>query len=168
MKFVFPLLFALAPMVLQAEIRLTGVSYLDGRNPRFTLNDSETHEWRHWAPLGTSISGYTLAEYDAESGVLLLKKEGEELKVRLVTPVILAAEPKAGPPPDYAKMSDEELLAHGRRRTQPGDTFSVIARALGLTTRDMVRFNPDVDPSRLRVGQILMIRAEEGQEGAAK
>jgi LysM repeat protein len=57
-------------------------------------------------------------------------------------------------------MTDEELLGRGLRKTKPGDTFSKVARNSGVTVTDIMALNPEVDPARLWVGQILRIREE--------
>lgn len=44
-----------------------------------------------------------------------------------------------------------------RYSVQPGDTLWRIARNRGISIREILRYNPNVDPDRLRVGQILCL-----------
>ena len=39
-----------------------------------------------------------------------------------------------------------------------GDSFYLIAHRLGLPLRDLLDANPDVNPARLKVGDVLRIR----------
>jgi LysM repeat protein len=57
-------------------------------------------------------------------------------------------------------MSDEELLSRGLRRIKAGDTLGMIARQMDLKPADIITLNPGLDPTRLRIGQILRIRAD--------
>ena len=52
---------------------------------------------------------------------------------------------------------------------QPGDTFWGIARRLGnVTVHDLIRWNPNVDPANLKVGQVIYLKQPTQGKKAAK
>ena len=84
------------------------------------------------------------------------------------TPRIAATAPPAGSeqPKPTAPLSDStvtstaEVVAASRERsyrTEQGDTLSAIASAFGMSAEELAEANNITDPTRLRVGQILLI-----------
>ena len=56
-----------------------------------------------------------------------------------------------------AEVGQTRRARNGRYQVQPGDTLYAIARAMGVSPRQLARHNNLTDPSRLRVGMILDI-----------
>ena len=52
---------------------------------------------------------------------------------------------------DVARLRGEYVIS-------PGDTFSKMSRKFSISTEELRRLNPDLDPSYLRVGQVLKLR----------
>lgn len=159
------------PGLLRAEIRLTGVSEIDDKGPLFTLEDTSTGDRSGWLPIGGTFGSYSLFSYHAETGTLSLVQGERVLAVVLAAAVIQDAGPVQLPDQPaqsdghaveqpLESLSDEQLLARGLRRTQAGDTLARIARERETTVQQLRELNPEVDPRRLRVGQILRFRPE--------
>lgn len=155
------LLFLCSLTILHAEIQLTGIADPDGKGLRFTLLDTESTQRASWIPIGGRFGEYTLVEFNPQAVTLILKSPTTTLSLKLVEGAIQESKKAAEPSPNFASMTDEELQDHGRVRIKPGDTFTVIARAAGIPVRELMDLNPDIQPQRLRVGQILRFRAEE-------
>lgn len=155
---------------LYAEIRITGLTDLDGKGPRFTLEDSANGETASFLALGSEFSGYTLDSYDAKAGTLTLRKGAETLVVGVADTHIKEMPPPSADTPEAphgpedaappVPPTDDELAARGLRRTRPGDTLSRIASQSGTTVTAILELNPGLDPRKLRVGQIIRVRKE--------
>lgn len=160
---------ALIATPLFAEIRLTGVSVVDEKGPRFVLEDTITKAKGVWIPLGSTFGKYLLAEYDQSDRVLLLKSPDDILRVKLIEATIKNEESKepvkTGAPKEtqeeLASLSDEELLARGYIRLKRGTTYRDIALSAGLSVEELIAMNPDVDYRRLRVGQVVRVASVE-------
>jgi|DewCreStandDraft_5_1066085.scaffolds.fasta_scaffold01018_22 LysM repeat protein len=76
--------------------------------------------------------------------------------------------PAASPAPSGPTGPTSQPAGSGGTYTvQPGDTFWGITRRLGISFDDLAAANPDIDPSRLRPGQVLNLPggAPAGQSG---
>ncbi len=76
------------------------------------------------------------------------------LPSRTATPTITPT-PSATPTPT-STPTPVPPLAH---QVQRGETLSGIASTYGLTIDDILALNPDIDPNRLQVGQVILIPA---------
>ncbi len=56
-----------------------------------------------------------------------------------------------------ATLPQEVLRAHGMHRLESGDTLGRVARQYGVSVGDLARWNSIKDPSRLKVGDLLVV-----------
>ncbi|MBE5769515.1 MAG: LysM peptidoglycan-binding domain-containing protein [Clostridiales bacterium] len=61
---------------------------------------------------------------------------------------------------DCAKSPQEKICAY-EYTVRRGDSFYLIAHRLGVPLRDLLNANPDMNPARLMVGDVLCIPMEE-------
>ncbi len=67
-----------------------------------------------------------------------------------------AAENKSGDNPADAQASSDEKT----HKIQSGDTFQKLAKKYSVPVEDIIKANPDANPSRLKIGQLIKIPAK--------
>ncbi len=116
----------------------------------------------------------------AEGQVVRVPAQAIEVAVETVTPTELAPAAdvapaaQAAPPVETATVlaaaQPEESKTAGMAAyaVTPGDSIWTVAKRLGVSPRDLVRANADIDPDRLSLGQILRIPAGRAPEPAVQ
>lgn len=61
------------------------------------------------------------------------------------------------PPPAKSSTTPDPSLSRREYQIQAGDTFSRIAREKGVTVKALTEANPNLDPTKLKIGQIIFI-----------
>ena len=147
-----------------AEIQLSGVISMNGAD-KFLLADTEKTAPARWLAIGDQLNGFTIISYNAAAESLILqKKPGLPIKVKLQTGKITAV--AASEPVDMDKLTPVELASMGMVRVEAGDTLGKIARAHQVSVGTLAMLNTIADPTKLRVGQILIF-SDENKPGQA-
>jgi len=81
-----------------------------GKNLRFALTNKASGATQ-WVPVGGSVAGYTISEYDAKADVLVLTKDGQQLRLALKQRKAANAGPKISPEVERAILNNLRQLA---------------------------------------------------------
>lgn len=81
-------------------------------------------------------------------------------------PVGVVVEPTLPPPLPPVDLPPPVLANQGEHVVVKGDYFSTIAKKYGVTTRAIQEANPGVDPTRLKIGQKIVIPAKTASASA--
>lgn len=128
---------------LHADIEFVGVT-IENSETKIALVETTSGSSK-WVKLGGQFNGYTVTSYDDTAKSVLLAKEGAELRITLKLSKI---EPAA--PPDSPQFVEYII--------KPGDIPAKIAQAQGLTIAELQALNPEVNWSKLKVGQKIRIK----------
>lgn len=146
----------------RAELQWTGVIGQGTEDRVFYLVDSATPSRGAWLRLGQRFGGFAVRGYEDAGCVLILANATQTLRLTLAATTGAAVTPQSAsssPPP--ANAVDEGVVGPGQVRIVAGDTMFALARRSGLSIQALMQLNPDVVPNRLRVGQILRVRAAD-------
>ena len=130
-----------APLAAAPDIEFTGVLVLP-KVTKFTLTD-KTAGVSQWLTIGDSFTGYTVSAYDAKEESIVLTKDGQQTRLRLVS----AKTTEAAPSP----QNTEHIV-------KAGETLALIARQNGITVQRLVELNPGIVPTNIKVGQKLKLK----------
>lgn len=119
---------------------------------KILITDLEDRKSSGWLAVGQSFRGYEVVAFDRKSEVVTLKGAADTLKLQLKESRV--GEEKAKP----AETKVNPLFSGPTYNLRAGDTGAVIIRESGLTLEQLKKLNPDVNWSRLRVGQEIRLR----------
>ncbi len=152
----------LAPAALRAAdhaIEFNGV-IVQGDVTKVSLLNSVTGE-ASWVAIGRKFSSYTVTSFSATSSVVVLTDaSGITRNLTLQTaPIVNALSPVAPTANIAPGLAEPAIPAPGTPAyvVSAGDTLALIAKRNGITVKELVEANSVADPSKLRVGQKLII-----------
>lgn len=133
----------------------------------FSLKPGETHRFGSWIghPRFKMSGQFRVVFYyqnipDSKISGLLLKphEDGVLDRIRQSTPCKLVSEEIIV---DVFQAPPKRRAEVGVHTVGKGDTLTKIARRFQVSVKELLALNPDVDPKRLRIGQILTVNEVE-------
>jgi LysM repeat protein len=141
---IFSALFAiLGYTCLHADVEFVGVS-IENSETKIALVDT-TSGGAKWVTLGGKFNGYTVASYDETAKSVLLSKDSAELRITLKLSKVVPTDQPATP------QVTEYII-------KSGDVPSKIAQQYDITIAELQALNPEVNWSKLHVGQKIRIK----------
>jgi len=156
-------LFLIATLDCRADLEFRGVMKV-GTDTKFNITDSNEEKLSGWFKVNERVGAYTIKEYVEKEELLVLVAGEKLIKIKLLdsktnhVDVVVKVDKEI--PKEILDTTVEGLAKRGLYRMERGDTGLKIALKHGVSIVELRTLNPDVNWSRLQVGQIVRFKKE--------